>query len=955
MLGEILGIGKVQEIWEATEGDVEAFIEALYDLIESKTAEMEGNPLLAAFGIDPRGDAFAEAIQALTNAKDVDAFREVWNGLSESVKKAVLESYGDIAELVQDTEDDVTKSTDAMAENMEKLKKSMALDADIKAGRIWEDMADLLDDIAEGGSKITDVFKDVTDRVSDAATAMGALEAAANGDESAIEYLANMTGVTAEQLANNLMPAEYAVTEASNQATNSLVYLANMLYTAGAITIDANGKIVPLNNIRAAAEAAGMTLAQLSTIMAQFNGSSVTWSTTANGMQLQTNIKPIAWTGGGTSSKKSGGSGGGGGGGGGSMSVSKSVTNLLEGIEARKAPGDYRRELAQMAQSYYEATGELQGVILYLGIEKDIVEENTEKLKEYIGEIENEIEKNKAIVASNKEGSSAYKQAMMDLEKLQEDHQKYSKELAQNKVDVINLTKAIKEQYDTIRKMEIDLRNTILKAIEDRQNAEKRMLDGRINTENTILDLIKRNYERERDELLETANMKKSALQEELTQIDKLLAARKKLADEEDKLQKVAELEAKIIRISADPTRQKEAMELRKDLAELREEIAWDNAEKEAEAQKASIESQITSLDEYIEYVQKYYEDLFEHPQKLIAEMKEIISGTDEEIMDWLKKNSEEYAEATEATQQKMVEDWQTMLDDMRDTIRTYWDEVETIIAGGNENIINFLTTYSEDYRKAGKLQAEAYVDEWQKQLDDLEAAYRKVTGTIESYNYVATNTSSGSGGGGGGSGSSGGGGSGTSTTAVSTGGKVYYQYEYKDANGRWVTSTKNVNEQSAFEGAKKYAIKYWSKLTGPGVSQVLAMLNGATLGSTSPYLRKGAMLKAYSAGGVSTSTGLALLHGTTARPERILSAYQTELFEDLLDTLSYIRRVSIASYSGSPKVNTQSALPNIESINITVNSLDSNTDIEAAAEKLMNGFYRKITRTRPVGGIQGI
>ena len=59
--------------------------------------------------------------------------------------------------------------------------------------------------------------------------------------------------------------------------------------------------------------------------------------------------------------------------------------------------------------------------------------------------------------------------------------------------------------------------------------------------------------------------------------------------------------------------------------------------------------------------------------------------------MNWLKENSEEFAAATEATQDSMVREWQQMLDDMRGTIRTHWDEVESIIAQGETAIIEFL------------------------------------------------------------------------------------------------------------------------------------------------------------------------------------------------------------------------------------------------------------------------
>ena len=356
------------------------------------------------------------------------------------------------------------------------------------------------------------------------------------------------------------------------------------------------------------------------------------------------------------------------------------------------------------------------------------------------------------------DGSKAYNQAMIDLEALQKQHQEYSQELMQNKIDIEELNDAIKEQQDAIRDMEIELRDLISQAIEDREDLEERMLNGTIEVENAILEILTKRYEEERDQILELADLRREALEAEMDKIDELLEERKKLAEEEDREEEIAKLEKQIARISADPTRRKEELQLREQLAKLREELAWDAAEEEANAQKEAIEDQINRIDEYIEYVEQYYAELLDDPKALIEEMKEIIKGTDEEIMNWLKENSEEFASATEATQDSMVREWQQMLDDMRGTVRTHWDEVESIIAQGETAIIEFLKGNLADYKEAGRLQAEAYVDEWMELLDKLEAAHKQVTGDITGdydYDYIMPDTS----GGGGGSGGSGGGG----------------------------------------------------------------------------------------------------------------------------------------------------------------------------------------------------
>lgn len=151
--------------------------------------------------------------------------------------------------------------------------------------------------------------------------------------------------------------------------------------------------------------------------------------------------------------------------------------------------------------------------------------------------------------------------------------------------------------------------------------------------------------------------------------------------------------------------------------------MAWELAEKEVDAQKQSIEEQIGSIDDYIEYVEKYYEELLSNPRKLIEELQELMTQSDEEILTWLEQNHEEYKTATDATREQIRLDWKEMLDDMHGRTQTYWDEVEEIIAQGDEAIIAFLKENSADNKEAGKLQAEAYVAEWKKQLEDLKKA----------------------------------------------------------------------------------------------------------------------------------------------------------------------------------------------------------------------------------------
>lgn len=569
---------------------------------------------------------------------------------------------------------------------------------------------------------------------------------------------------------------------------------------------------------------------------------------------------------------------------------------------------------------------ELQGVIRYMEIERGLVEDENVTLEEYIAQLEQAMVK----YAGNKE----------ELTKLQEQHQEYSLRLLKNKTDVENLTKSIKAQNDAIRQMEIDLRNTVLEAIEDREERAERMLQGRVKVENEMIALLKKRYEKERDEILKTADLRKQALEDEKAGIDELLAARKKQEESDDRLQQIAELEAKTARISADPTRQKEAISMREELAKLRNDLAWEEAENEAEAQKKSLDDQIQNIEEYKEYWQNYYEELLNDPRRMMEELKDIIESSDEAILEWLKANSEDFAKATDATQQTMINSWEAMLLDMRGSVETYWDEVESIIAQGDDYIIEFLKEHSADYAEAGKLQAEAYVDGWMDQLEALRLAYKEIEGDIAqiegitSTETTVTGSSSKSGGSGGGNGGKGGG-AGSSANTIGSSLRDKAGQTVKDiANGALNLVGSAIDKLNYQTGNDKGSDSSGSKNRGYSIKKPTATM--------------------YANGGLNDYTGLAMLHGTPQDPEAVLNPAQTRLFQQLVASLEELPRVSIPYYGG---VNTdgwqRGTTVGDVTVNVTVESLNSDADIEDAADKLGNAFLKRIQRGASISGVR--
>jgi len=188
--------------------------------------------------------------------------------------------------------------------------------------------------------------------------------------------------------------------------------------------------------------------------------------------------------------------------------VTTEVERMLDMMSQVNTIQQSQQNYYQSQNKYYSQTGQLQGVIGYMQKEKEVLEAQNVTLEGNIKRIEEYIAAKKAEIATLSTDDEAYKDVADDLDKLQKAHQNYTKQLIDNKTSIDALNKSMDEQRKKIRQMEIDLRNTILKAIEDREKKRTDMLNAEIEMENTILDLIKKRYERERDEIVETTNLK---------------------------------------------------------------------------------------------------------------------------------------------------------------------------------------------------------------------------------------------------------------------------------------------------------------------------------------------------------------------------------------------------------------------------------------------------------------
>ena len=956
---------------ERTEGAAESWLEA-----QAKIAEINEEVNWA------KSNNFEDQINQLQGAVESGGIQEaitVFNGWSTEMKDAIYKEYPEFIRILGNADkaiDEQGNATRDLTDDTKDLNAALSKAESLNSVKHFTDSAKAIKQLSEGTisatdaydiytkdlNKVTKAYEDILDVQNK--MAYNAKEVNKNNkqaiDAGDVNNLASLLDMTTEEILADFPAAVDMFNELTGSA-GELTDVLNMLNDAAFIRITGTSDadfsaieagLISVENLADEAVQKLLATGQWETDVLQLPQTAAIWhpgsqdkgggywsyETVTAGATI---LKPTGrnpFKGSSTVSQKADTkqkTGRSGGGGGSSEHNTKNteteVERMLDMMSQVNAINQAQQNYYQSQQKYYSQTGQIQGVIAYMQKEKEELESQKPVLEDNIKAIERYMEQKRNELSALSTSDEAYAEVADDLDKLQKAHQNYTKQLIDNGTAIEALTEQMDEQRKKIRQMEIDLRNLILKAIEDRERKREDMMNAEIEMENTIFDLIKRRYEKERDHILEVTNLKIQSLQEERDLLSEQLQLRKEQEEQEDKVLKLRELEVKYQRIVADPTRAKEAKSIRKEIDDLRKEMAWDAAEQEVKAQQDSIDQQITSLEDYSQYIQEYYEDLFEHPQKLIAETREIIMMTQEEILEWLKNNDEAYQNSSELTQQKIVKGWENTYNEMKGILKLYWDEVEEIISKGDDYIIEFLKENSADYAAAGKLQAEAYVDEWKKQLSDLKKAHEQVVANIAAeYEAIAKSTYVAPSGGGGGRSS--GGATEDHGYSFTYGGK-----EYK-AGG--------FTSKEAADSAMRDAV-YNILRVGAGT-----MASSSMIGQGIRAIQNAATV--YAKGGIADFTGPAWLDGSPQDPERVLSPYQTKLFEAMVEALERASKITIPSMPNYGDIVSNGGNQiSVGDIVVNVDNLDTDDDYEELAKKVSAILMERIGRTTVVGGMR--
>lgn len=630
----------------------------------------------------------------------------------------------------------------------------------------------------------------------------------------------------------------------------------------------------------------------------------------------------------------------GGGGGGGGGGKGKSATDkLLQNVKNRITVADHRIKMAQLQEEKYNQIG-------MLGNENNMIEYENTLQRDKAGRLAENIVKLRNQLKTVERGSD-------DWQKLYEQILKYEEELDQTNNTITANTIKMQQNQSAIRKSRTDLEDLVVQEIEARIQKQREMLAASVEMQDMIVEAIRQRYQEEWDIQKKDLEKKREALEEEKSLIDKRLQMRKDAEDEAKKYEELEEYRRQLAMISMDSTRTKDAAQLREKIAQTEDELAWKTAENEANAQKESIDDQIKGIERYEQYGDEDLALLLEDANNFASDVADVMQMNQQDMFDWLKNNVKEYSHSLEDAQTQMVQSWEDTYKQMLGITDTYWDQVDEILSSKN-NFAEFMMA-SDTFKNASETQKQELLYQW---LDAITSGsyiyYMHAQQNWATYShddeefadYIGGDGSGGGGGSGGPGGNNNKPGNNDTDNSTSTWWGVF------DDKGKLVKRFDSKSRAEAYLNMIAYNDGYFVAPIGKPKPTTTAA------GSSSKTNKHPSLVSAtpYSEGGDVNYTGLAMVHGTPARPEAFLDAEDRANMRAILDSGFMVSmRNMVASFE---KLNTSRYVPHIfgddmytsdakvtvGDINISTETINDEADFELLAKKIGQEFIKDLS-----------
>lgn len=430
MLGEETGLtDEAWQSWLETMGiAAETGVESLQALAEAQRELREEN--------QAETDNYAEQLEEIGemqesgDAAGIMSLFGMGGEYSAEMQEGLAEQYGDLAialgevadayeaynkavEEHGENSDEAAKADEDLAKAMDDLGGALD-DADLRASaKYFEDTADAIGDLEDGTIDASDAIETYRDEAEDLTDAWDAFQTIqkkgiSSDTEDELETLASYLNTTKEALASNWDAS--GISNALNAAGSEAEAMFARIQEAALIQFvlqgrsdvdlsQARGELISTQGLAQATinELVGCGAFELKTLEGSAegisfiyddNGGVIGWRRMVLPTQTQVLVpssgNPLKGRSGGGGGRSSGGGGGGGGGGGSSYKGKTEQEKMLDKMDSQMDIIDHRRTLMQLAQEYYDAQDLIQGVILYMEKEQDVIREQNATLEDYV-------------------------------------------------------------------------------------------------------------------------------------------------------------------------------------------------------------------------------------------------------------------------------------------------------------------------------------------------------------------------------------------------------------------------------------------------------------------------------------------------------------------------------------------------------------------------------------------
>ena len=362
--------------------------------------------------------------------------------------------------------------------------------------------------------------------------------------------------------------------------------------------------------------------------------------------------------------------------------------------EQERAASDYQHNLSlvQYQQTKYQNAEEWTNY--GRGIEVD-----TELRKERVAALDDEIE---ALKEQQEYYKNNYGPGTNEEERIVDQIKKREEARESENVQIEKNTKLLEENRKKIMQIQKTIEDSVDKEIEAEKKRQREILSANVSMQNTILDLVKKAYQERWEMQKKDIEREKESLNEYKKLITERFNYRKKASQQADKDEEIADYRRQLALIEADPTRTKDAKELRRKIEELEKDKSWNLAEDELNNETDRIDENIAGMDRFIQFEEEKLNDLLSNANNFAEELGEVLSGSFEEsyqkILDYMNAANESFMKSLPDAQKQMIQGWEDTWKQANDIVDVNYDKITEVLKD-KDSYVNYMKETNRDYR----------------------------------------------------------------------------------------------------------------------------------------------------------------------------------------------------------------------------------------------------------------